>query len=88
MGSEKSDLRQRTKEFALQIIWMFSRLPKTTEAQVLGKQALRDPAPQSEQTIGKRIARAANRILSRNAVIHYVSSRRLRTGSNFSSMQR
>ena len=41
MGSEKSDLRQRTKEFALQIIWMFSRLPKTTEAQVLGKQALR-----------------------------------------------
>jgi four helix bundle protein len=41
MQSEESDLRQRTKEFALQIIWMFSRLPKTTEAQVLGKQALR-----------------------------------------------
>src|SRR5438067_11821406 len=41
MGSEKSDLRQRTKEFALQIVWMFSRLPKTTEAQILGKQALR-----------------------------------------------
>jgi four helix bundle protein len=41
MQSEESDLRQRTKEFALQIVWMFSRLPKTTEAQVLGKQALR-----------------------------------------------
>src|SRR5438046_9961662 len=41
MGSEKSELRQRTKEFGLKIIWMFSRLPKTTEAQVLGKQALR-----------------------------------------------
>jgi hypothetical protein len=28
MQSEESDLRQRTKEFALQIVWMFSRLPK------------------------------------------------------------
>jgi four helix bundle protein len=37
----ENDLRRRTKEFALQIIWMFSGLPKTTEAQVLGKQALR-----------------------------------------------
>jgi len=29
------------KEFALQIIRLFSELPKTTEAQVLGKQVLR-----------------------------------------------
>jgi hypothetical protein len=28
----------RTKEFALRVIRMFSALPKTTEAQVLGKQ--------------------------------------------------
>jgi hypothetical protein len=35
------DLRRRTKEFALQIIGVFSELPKTTEAQVLGKQVLR-----------------------------------------------
>jgi four helix bundle protein len=41
MKSEDRDLRQRTKEFALQIVSMFSGLPKTTEAQVLGKQALR-----------------------------------------------
>ena len=41
MQSEERDLRQRTKEFALQIVSMFSALPKTTEAQVLGKQALR-----------------------------------------------
>src|SRR4029453_4458392 len=41
MQSEQSDLRQRTKEFALQIILMFSGLPKTAEAQVLGKQLLR-----------------------------------------------
>ena len=41
MQNEEKDLRDRTKAFALQIVWMFSELPKTTEAQVLGKQALR-----------------------------------------------
>jgi len=41
MQPEENDLRQRTKEFGLQIVRMFSGLPKTTEAQVLGKQVLR-----------------------------------------------
>src|SRR5438874_10131329 len=41
MQPDKNDLRQRTKEFGLQIVRMFSGLPKTTEAQVLGKQVLR-----------------------------------------------
>src|SRR6266571_4597466 len=41
MKSEENDLRQRTKEFGLQIVRMFSGLPKTTEAQVIGKQVLR-----------------------------------------------
>jgi 23S rRNA-intervening sequence protein len=41
MQSEESDLRQRTKEFGLQIVRMFSGLPKTAEAQVLGRQVLR-----------------------------------------------
>jgi len=31
----------RTKNFALQIIRLFPKLPRTTEAQVLGKQLLR-----------------------------------------------
>ena len=35
------DLADRTKRFALEIIRVFSMLPKTTEAQVLGKQMLR-----------------------------------------------
>ena len=35
------DLRARTKAFALRIVKMFSALPKLTEAQILGKQALR-----------------------------------------------
>ncbi len=35
---EEVDLKERTKNFALRIVRMFSSLPKTTEAQVLGKQ--------------------------------------------------
>jgi four helix bundle protein len=35
------DLHARTKAFALRIIRLYSSLPKTTEAQVLGKQVLR-----------------------------------------------
>ena len=39
--NEEKDLRDRTKHFALRIVEMFSLIPKTTEAQVLGKQVLR-----------------------------------------------
>jgi four helix bundle protein len=35
------DLKQRTKNFALRIIKLFSSLPKSPEAQVIGKQILR-----------------------------------------------
>ena len=35
------DLKVRTKEFSLRVIRMFSALPRTTEAYVLGKQVLR-----------------------------------------------
>jgi four helix bundle protein len=35
------DLRSRTKTFAMRIIRLYASLPKTTEAQVLGKQILR-----------------------------------------------
>lgn len=34
------ELKIRTKEFAVRIIKLFAALPKTTEAQVLGKQIL------------------------------------------------
>lgn len=34
-------LRARTKKFALRIITLYGALPKTTEAQVIGKQVLR-----------------------------------------------
>jgi four helix bundle protein len=35
------DLQKRTKEFALRVIRMFGKLPKSVEAQVIGKQVLR-----------------------------------------------
>ena len=38
---EKSDLRARTKVFALRIIRLYSSLPKLTHAKVVGKQLLR-----------------------------------------------
>ena len=36
-----SDLRNRTKVFALRVIRLYSALPRSTEAQVIGKQILR-----------------------------------------------
>src|SRR6266487_5633024 len=41
MQNAEKDLRERTKRFALNIIRTFSMIPKTTEAQMLGKQLLR-----------------------------------------------
>jgi four helix bundle protein len=37
----KKDLKDRTKNFALRIMRMYSSLPRSMEAQVLGKQVLR-----------------------------------------------
>ena len=41
MTSEQTDILDRTKTFALRIVRLYAALPKTTEAQVLGKQLLR-----------------------------------------------
>jgi four helix bundle protein len=41
MKDEPVNLGVRTKSFALRIIKMYAALPRTTEAQVLGKQVLR-----------------------------------------------
>src|SRR3954454_11874854 len=38
--STPQELRERTKKFAIRIIRLFEALPKSTEAQVLGKQLL------------------------------------------------
>ena len=39
--SNHTDLKFRTKDFALRILSLYQKLPKTTEAQILGKQLLR-----------------------------------------------
>ena len=41
MKDELRGLRGRTREFALRVIRLYGALPKTTEAQVIGKQLLR-----------------------------------------------
>lgn len=41
MARDVMDLRERTKKFALRIIKVYQNLPKTGEAQVLGKPVLR-----------------------------------------------
>jgi four helix bundle protein len=44
MGKEEThpqDLTKRTKEFALRVVRLYVSLPKTTEAQILGRQSLR-----------------------------------------------
>jgi four helix bundle protein len=41
MQNEEKDLRDRTKQVAMRILEMFSVIPKSTQAQVLGKQVLR-----------------------------------------------
>jgi four helix bundle protein len=38
---KNQELRERTKRFALRIVRMFGGLPRSTQAQVLGKQVLR-----------------------------------------------
>src|SRR5215472_16587704 len=39
--SQAEELRDRTKRFAIRIVRLFRALPKSTEAQVMGKQLLR-----------------------------------------------
>ena len=41
MAHDPTDLKNRTKTYALRIIKLFQALPKSGEAQVLGKQILR-----------------------------------------------
>ena len=41
MSTGPEQLRDRTKAFAIRIVRLYRSLPKTTEAQVLGKQLLR-----------------------------------------------
>ncbi len=56
------ELRDRTKSFALRVVKIYTSLPKTTEAQVMGKQVLRSGkrcgklSRSLPGTIGRRIS--------------------------------
>ena len=50
-GRIKGDLKERTREFALNIIALYSQLPKRREAQVLDDQLLR-----SGTSVGDEVA--------------------------------
>mgnify|MGYP000916823305 CR=1 FL=1 len=66
--SDNQDLLLRTKKYALRIIRLYVALPKTTEAQVLGKQVLR-----SGTSIGAHY-REANRAKSDADFIHKIET--------------
>ena len=38
---ERADLLERTKQFSLRVIRLYSALPETTESRLIGKQILR-----------------------------------------------
>ena len=65
----ESDLKLRTKEYALAIIRLFSELPKRTEVQILGRQFFRSGtsvgAQYREATRGKSTADFTSKIEGR-----------------------
>lgn len=63
MKTGRKDLKQRTKAFALRIIKLYVSLPKTTVAQVLGRQVLK-----SGTSVGANY-REANRARSKSEFI-------------------
>jgi len=65
---DRLDLRERTKGFAVRVIRLFSALPKTAEAQVIGRQLLR-----SGTSVGAQY-REAGRSRSRAEFISKVES--------------
>jgi four helix bundle protein len=52
-----SDLKIRTKDYALSVIRLFAELPKRTETQIIGRQLLR-----CGTSVGARIGSRAQRV--------------------------
>jgi four helix bundle protein len=65
MTNPNLDLRIRTKEFALRIIRLFQALPKTGEAQVIGKQVLRSSTSIGTQYREARRAKSGRNFISK-----------------------
>lgn len=65
MAQETRDLKARTKEFALRVIRLFSSLPPSTEAQVLGKPVLRSGTSVGAHYCEARRARSGAEFISK-----------------------
>lgn len=61
----ENDLEQRTKEFALRIIRLYSALPRTEPARVLGRQVLRSGTSVGAQYREGRRARSTAEFVSK-----------------------
>jgi len=57
---KEEDLRNRTMDFALRVVRMFSQLPKSTQAQVLGRNGCAAPAGLSKQLLRSGTSIGAN----------------------------
>ena len=83
--NEKQDLKVRTKQFALRIIHLYTSLPKTTEAQVMGRQVLNSGTSVGAQY---REAQRANQMLISSAKLKVLCRNwtKRRIGLNYSEI--
>jgi four helix bundle protein len=63
------ELRDRTKQFALRIIRLYSALPKTSEAQVIGKQLLRSGTSVAANYREASRARSDSELISKLSIV-------------------
>jgi four helix bundle protein len=68
-SSKQEELRARTKKFALRVIRLFQRLPRSPEAQVLGKQLLRSVTSVAANYRATGRARSKAEFISKIAVV-------------------
>ena len=78
----QNDLRDRTKRHALQIIRIFTRLPNTAEAQVVGEQALHSGTSAGANNGRHFAAAAALNSQPKPAAAVSKNSKKLHTGWN------
>ena len=67
--SKQEALRARTKKFALRIIRLFRRLPRSPDAQVLGKQLLRSGTSIGANYRAAGLARSKAEFISKIAIV-------------------
>ena len=67
--SQPEELRRRTKQFAIRIIRLFKALPRSGEAQILGKQLLRSGTSVAANYRAVCRARSKTEFISRMGIV-------------------